>query len=172
MNPAQNIIQKFGGQSALAFLIGKGQTTVQHWGKTGMIPAKWQPILLKLAAEKGIELSAGDFMASSNYQPIALETDGPRIPKATWWGVLPIGEAELPVFVLDDGQRVISRTGATGLLSDRKGGGNLENYLQVAALQKYVPPDLSGLAVEFSIHVTNKRVVGYSAETFLEICRA
>jgi len=172
MNPAQKIILKFGGQSALASLIGKGQTTVQHWGKTGMIPAKWQPILLKLAAQKGIELSASEFMSSPDYQPIVIETGGPKVPMATWWGVLPIGEAELPVFVLNDGQRVISRTGATGLLSDRKGGGNLENYLHVSALEKYIPPDLSGLAVEFTIHVTNKRVVGYSAETFLEICRA
>jgi hypothetical protein len=172
MNPAQRIIQKFGSQSALASLIGKGQTTVQHWGKTGMIPAKWQPRLLKLAAEKGIELSASEFMSPPDYQPIALETSEPKIPKATCWGSLSIGEAELPVFVLDNGQRVISRTGATGLLSDRKGGGNLENYLHVSSLEKYLPPDLSGLAVEFTIHVTNKRVIGYSAETFLEICRA
>jgi hypothetical protein len=171
-NPAVKIIQKFGGQSALARLIDKGQSTVAHWAKTERIPAKWQPKLLKLAAERGVSLSAGDFMSSPDYQPIMLANGEPRVPKATWWGALSIGEAELPVFVLDDGQRVISRTGATGLLSDRKGGGNLENYLQVSALQKYIPPDLSGLSIEFLIHVTNKRVVGFSAETFIEICRA
>src|SRR5207244_963187 len=40
------------------------------------------------------------------------------------------------------------------------------------ALAKYIPPDLSGLAIEFEIHITNKKVIGYSAETFIEICRA
>jgi len=170
MSAARNIIQKFGGQSALAALVGKGQTTIQHWGKTGIIPAKWQPILLKLAAEKGIDLSASDFM---NHQPVHASPDeDSKVPRAAWWGALPIGDMEVPVFVLENGLRVISRTGATGLLSDRKGGGNLENYLQVAALREYIPPDLSGLAVEFSLHITNKKVLGYSAETFLEICRA
>ncbi len=72
----------------------------------------------------------------------------------------------------DNGQRVISRTGATGILTDRKGGGNLGNYLQVEALKKYIPPDLSGLSIEFEIHVTNKMVLGYKAETFVDICRA
>lgn len=67
---------------------------------------------------------------------------------------------------------MISRTGATGLLSDRRGGGNLENYLQVSALAPYMPPDLSGLSIEFQLHITNKRVAGFSAETFIEICRA
>jgi P63C domain-containing protein len=172
MNPAQRVIEKFGGQSALARLVGKGQSTIAHWSKTGSIPAKWQPQLLRIAAENSVNLSSADFMDSPDYQVIKMDDGKPRIPKATWWGVLPIGEAELPVFVLDNGLRVISRTGATGILSDRKGGGNLENYLKVEALAKYLPPDLSGLSIEFSIHVTNKTVLGYSAETFIEICRA
>jgi hypothetical protein len=172
-NPANSIVQKFGGQSALARLLGKGQSTVAHWVKTERIPAKWQPKLLKLAAEQGVSLSAGDFMGSPGNQKMEVAAKGSGVPKATWWGVLPIGEAELPVYVLDDGQRVISRTGATGLLSDGKGGGNLESYLQVAALANYIPADLSGLSIEFEIpHVTNKKVVGFSAETFIEICRA
>lgn len=173
MNPAQRVIQKFGGQSALASLIGKGQTTVQHWGKTGRIPAKWQGELLKLAAARGIELAAADFIEDPSYAPIYIPGDKPKIPEAKYWGVLPLGEAELPVYVLDNGTRVISRTGATGVLTDRKGGGNIESYLQVEALKKYIPPDLPGLTIEFEIkEVVNKRVQGYSAETFLEICRA
>lgn len=173
MNPAQKIIKKFGGQSALAGMLGKGQTTVQHWGKTGRIPAKWQPELLKLAAEKNIELSPSDFMGSPGYSPISLTQDQPKVPKAKWWGHLPIGEAQLPVYVLDNGMRVISRTGATGLLTDRKGGGNLESYLKVEALAKYVPLDLPGLLIDFELEeVVNKTVQGLSAETFIEICRA
>ncbi len=40
MNTAQRVVEKFGGQSAVAKLLGKGQTTVQYWVKTGTIPAK------------------------------------------------------------------------------------------------------------------------------------
>ncbi len=176
-NPAEAVVARFGGQSALARFIGKGQSTVAHWVKTGRIPAKWQSELLKLAEAHGVSLSASDFMPfhahASPGQEIRGKSNEPAgLPKATWWGVLPIGDAELPVFVLDNGQRVISRTGATGLLTDRKGGGNLQSYLKVAALASYLPEDLSGLSIEFEIsHVTNKRVGGFSAETFIEICR-
>lgn len=174
-NPAEGIVARFGGQSALARLIGKGQSTVAHWVKTGRIPAKWQAELLKLAEAHGVSLSASDFMpspASPGQQIQGKSTEPAGLPKATWWGVLPIGDAELPVFVLENGQRVISRTGATGLLTDRKGGGNLQSYLKVAALETYLPEDLSGLSIEFEIlHVTNKKVIGFSAETFIEICR-
>ena len=98
-------------------------------------------------------------------------------PRRNIGGVLQLGDVELPVYVLDNGTRVISRTGATGVLTEQhgkpKGGGNIESYLGVEGLRDYVPADLSGLAVEFEIkEVVNKRVQGYSAETFLEICRA
>ena len=174
MNPAEEVIAKFGSQSALARLIGKGQTTVQHWTKTGRIPAKWQAELLKLAEQQGIALSASDFLGTSpGYQSIALASKTRAIPKAKWLGALTIGEAELPVFVLDNGLRVVSRTGATGILTDKKGGGNLESYLRVEALARYIPPDLPGLLVEFQLEeVVNKTVQGFSAETFIEICRA
>lgn len=58
----KNIVNRFGGQTALARKIGKGQTTVSHWVKTGIVPAKWQPILLELARDEGIPLSAEDFI--------------------------------------------------------------------------------------------------------------
>lgn len=173
MNPAQKIIAKFGGQSALARLIGKRQSTVAHWAKVGAIPSKWQLEVLKLASEQGLEISPGEFMDPPGYQVIQIPSGEPRIPKAKWMGTLPIGEAELPVFVLTNGVRVISRTGVTGLLTDRKGGGNLESYLKVEALAKYLPPDLPGLSIEFELEeVVNKKVIGFSAETFIEICRA
>jgi hypothetical protein len=173
MSSAQKVIEKFGGQSALGRLIGKGQSTVAHWSKTGTIPARWQAELLRLGVAQGIDISASDFMDSPGYQTIPLDTGNAKIPKAKWLGTLSMGEAELPVFVLDNGVRVISRTGATGLLTDKKGGGNLESYLQVGALAKYMPPDLPGLSIEFELaEVVNKRVLGFSAETFIEICRS
>jgi hypothetical protein len=58
-------------------------------------------------------------------------------------------------------------------LTNKKGGGNLESYLRVKALARYIPPDLPGLLVEFQLEeVVNKTVQGFSAETFIEICRA
>lgn len=59
---ARDIIDRFGGQSALAELLGKGQSTVAYWAKTGIIPARWQPKLLSVALERGISLAPSDFM--------------------------------------------------------------------------------------------------------------
>ena len=61
-NIAGQIIQRFGGQSSLAGLLGKRQSTVQHWSKTGRIPSQWHKPLLELAHEKGIALEPGDFI--------------------------------------------------------------------------------------------------------------
>ena len=60
--PAERIVQRFGGQSALAALLGKRQSTVQHWVKTGRIPSQWHEALMDLAAEKGIALEPSDFV--------------------------------------------------------------------------------------------------------------
>ncbi|MCK4825668.1 virulence RhuM family protein [bacterium] len=66
MNTAKIVVGKFGGQSALAGLIGKGQSTVGYWVKTGTIPAKWHAKLLTLAAEEGISLSSDDFIQKAH----------------------------------------------------------------------------------------------------------
>ena len=169
MNSAQRVISKFGGQSALASLLGKRQSTVQHWVKTGLIPSKWHEPLLSLAADNGISLSPGDFILS----PVDRVSPEPHLPIARWHGELPIGEASLPVYVLDDGRRVISRSGAVALLTDRSGGGNLEQYLRVGALKPYLPDDVLSQFIDFSIpEVVNRTVRGLQAETFLDITRA
>jgi hypothetical protein len=165
MNSARKVISKFGGQSALAKLIGKGQSTVQHWAKNGVIPAKWQKQLLDLARSKGIALSPGDFVAT-NPEP-------PHTPLARWTGMLPIGDTALPCYVLDDGRHVISRTGATTLLTDSRGGGHLEHYIEIKALQNYLSPEVPKRMIEFVMPgVVNKTVRGLSAEDFLDICKA
>ena len=61
-NRAEQVIQRFGGQSSLANLLGKRQSTVQHWSKTGRIPSQWHRPLLELAHEKGIALEPRDFI--------------------------------------------------------------------------------------------------------------
>jgi P63C domain len=169
MNSAQRIVSKFGGQTALASLLGKRQSTIQHWVKTGHIPAKWQQPLLSLAKDNGIDLNPSDFVLP----PAAPPPQEPRLPIALWPGELPIGEASLPVYVLDDGRRVISRSGAVALLTDRVGGGNLEAYLRAGALKPYWPEDIVDHFIDFSIpEVVNRTVRGLLAETFLDITRA
>ncbi len=170
MNAAQSVIERFGGQSALAKLIGKRQSTVQHWARVGVIPAKWQGQILQLAQDRGIDISPSDLMPSA----LAREPIPPSsIPTAKWFGTLTLGEVEVPCYVLSDERRIISRTGATDVLTEKKGGGNLESYLGVEALKAYLPEDLPGQMIEFNIpEIVNKTVRGIEAETFLEICRA
>jgi myo-inositol-1-phosphate synthase len=62
-NSAEQIINRFGGQSALANLLGRRQSTIQHWAKTGRIPSQWQKKLMKLARDKGIAIEPGDFVS-------------------------------------------------------------------------------------------------------------
>ena len=61
-NPAELIISRFGNQSSLAALLGKRQSTVQHWAKTGRIPSQWHERLMQLAREQGIALEPKDFV--------------------------------------------------------------------------------------------------------------
>jgi myo-inositol-1-phosphate synthase len=61
-NPAERVISRFGGQSALANLLGRRQSTIEHWAKTGRIPAQWQRPLMSLARGRGIILEAKDFV--------------------------------------------------------------------------------------------------------------
>jgi myo-inositol-1-phosphate synthase len=61
-NAAQRIIKRFGGQSALAALLGKRQSTIEHWAKTGRVPAQWQVPLMSLARQRGVILEAKDFV--------------------------------------------------------------------------------------------------------------
>lgn len=60
---AKDIVDRFGGQTALAKLLGRGQSTVGYWAKSGTIPAKWHSQLLDLAMQIGVPLSPPDFMS-------------------------------------------------------------------------------------------------------------
>ena len=64
-NPAARVIRRFGGQTALAGLLGRRQSTIEHWAQTGRIPAQWQGPLLSLARSRGIVLEAKDFVATT-----------------------------------------------------------------------------------------------------------
>ena len=69
MDVAHYVINKYGGQAALARMIGKGPSTVQHWASSGFIPAKWHAPILQIARDNGIDLSAGDFVQPPSDAP-------------------------------------------------------------------------------------------------------
>jgi len=69
MDPARKIITALGGPNAVARRIGLHRTRVSKWqatreagGTGGLIPVKHIPELVRMAREKGIELSAHDFL--------------------------------------------------------------------------------------------------------------
>jgi hypothetical protein len=69
MEPAQTIIRKLGGPSAVASLLGIHRTRVSSWqrsresgGTGGRIPQNHITTLLAHAREVGVDLSAGDFL--------------------------------------------------------------------------------------------------------------
>lgn len=168
MDTAKKIIQRFGGQTALAEALHTKQSTVQYWAKTGDIPKKWHKAIVETAVRRGLNVAPTDLVAAVHPDSFEL-----TVPTAQWPGALTIGEDELPCYVLEDGRRVITRTGALNFLTGGKGGGNLESYLRVKSLEAFIPNDIEEQFVEISIpQVVNKSVQAMSASAFIDICRA
>ncbi|MGO8671437.1 MAG: P63C domain-containing protein [Capsulimonadaceae bacterium] len=173
MNTARTIVEKFGGQTALAGLIGRNQSAVAHWVRSGVVPGKWRTPLLELARTRGIELSLSDFVPVESPPSTDIAMQPTKLPVAQYPGVLTFGDVELPVYVLDTGERVLSRTGATSVLIGKQGGGNLESYTRVSALSEYIPSDLTSQLIEIEMKgVVNKTVLAMTADTFVDICKA
>jgi hypothetical protein len=174
MSKASDIINKFGGQSALAKMLNKRQSTVQHWYVNG-IPAKWQKPILEIAEENGIDLQPKDFF-DRPIEPVII----PEIPRATHWGELIIGDATLPCYVLETGDRVFSLKGVVvGLIGTE--GGQLAEYIKVNPLKPYLPEELTPTE-EGQIPVLIKfdtggdgftqYALGLPVEKFIDLCVA
>lgn len=99
----------------------------------------------------------------------------PSMPIARWRGALNIIGLEVPCYVLDNGQKVIGRTSATELLTGIKGGGALEKYLGVKALEEFINKDLVlERMVPFRLEEVaglEKAVKGLPADLMIEICQ-
>lgn len=179
MTPAEKVIGKFGSQSELARLIGKGQSTVQHWAKRGFIPSKWHSELLSIAQEKGFDLTPSDFMESPK-DSIIPEVKKASIPKATHWGELEIGETSLPCYVLDIGERVFSLKGVVvGLIGTD--GGQLAEYIKVKTIKPYLSNELTPAENDVIPALINfdtgggafaKYALGLPVEKFMDLCAA
>ena len=121
MNKAKQVIDRFGGQSALAALLGKRQSTVQHWASTGRIPSQWHGQLLELAREKGIGLEPKDFVA----------VDSPEVAPA---------DGKLGVLLV--GLGAVSSTFIAGVEHIRRGTGQpIGSISQMATIRLGKRPD-------------------------------
>ena len=169
------IIDRFGGQSALGKLLGKRQSTIQHWYANG-IPSKWQKPLLELAKTQAINLQPHDF-----FDDAPTEKSAPsKIPHATHWGELQIGEDHLPCYVLETGERVFSLKGmVVGLIGTE--GGQLSEYIKVQSLRPFLPSELipgdgDQIPALIKFDTGNKSFAKYSwglpVEKFMDLCAA
>ena len=99
----------------------------------------------------------------------------PAMPIARWRGTLNIIGLEVPCYVLDDGQKIIGRTSATELLTGIKGGGALEKYIAVKALEPFINKDLVlERFVPFrllEVEGLEKAVKGLPADLMIEVCQ-
>ncbi len=97
------------------------------------------------------------------------------LPVAAYKGVLALGGAEIPCYVLDTGQRVIGRTAFTEAITGIRGGGDLEKYLGVSSLRPFINMDLvlEGM-VAFSlpeVEGLDRSVKGLPADLAIDIWR-
>ena len=121
MNKAKQVIDRFGGQSALAALLGKRQSTVQHWARTGRIPSQWHEQLLELARSRGIGLEPKDFVS----------VDSPEIAPA---------DGKLGVLLV--GLGAVSSTFIAGVEHIRRGTGQpIGSISQMATIRLGKRPD-------------------------------
>ena len=169
MSSSSKIIDKFGGQSALAKLLNKRQSTVQHW-YSKRIPAKWQGKLIKLAEEHGISLTPGEFIYDGEGEDTLEKKED--FPEAIYSGDLKLGEALVDCYVLDNGERVISLRATVKAIAGVESG-SIRSYTEVEGLKPYMDDDyVTNNKIDFKIPGNPTPAKGLRAETFLDICRA
>lgn len=78
MEPAQTVIERLGGATKVAGIVGIHRTRVSNWrrpkekgGTDGAIPQRHHRALLDYALSNSIELKAEDFLAASEAPAIA-----------------------------------------------------------------------------------------------------
>ena len=177
---ALTIISKFGGQTALAKLIGKRQSNIEQWSKFG-IPAKWQPVLLNIAKANDIDLKPEDFFIDTQRkEQIDTIRDTEQIPFATHFGEVQIGSMVLPAYVLNTGQSVFSLRSIVLNLFDSNGG-NLERYIGIKSLKPFLfkesrsgqnDPMLELIRFDTGSQGISKYAQGFPVEKFMKLCVA
>lgn len=137
------------------------KASLARWAKADVIPA------LPNDGEEPVEITI-------NPQDI-VETDDKNLPIAKYRGYLNIVGMDVPCYVLSNGQRVIGRTSATEVLTGIKGGGALEKYLSVRALEPFINMHLvleRMLAFRLlEVEGLERAVKGLPADLFIDICQ-
>lgn len=132
-----------------------------------------------LARWKKASDAAPEASIISDEQAAALELDevpiNTAMPVAVHRGNLNIMGMDVPCYVLNNGVRVIGRTSATEVLTGIKGGGALEKYIAVKALEPFIPIDsVVERMVPFrlpEVEGLERAVKGLPADLFIDICQ-
>lgn len=101
-------------------------------------------------------------------------TEKKKILKATHAGVLPVGDLNLPCYVLEDGTRVLAQVGMMNSLGIRRTS-NLSVFLQGKTLAPFISADLSAIANSPMLFIPphgGQAAYGYKATTLIDICDA
>ena len=126
-------------------------------------------------ARRGAEKPEESTLTESELQDIDVVDSGDNLPTAVHRGSLNIIGMSVPCYVLDNGVRVVGRTSATEVLTGIKGGGALEKYIAVRALEPFIPKDLVlERMVPFrlpEVEGLDRAVQGLPADLFIEICQ-
>lgn len=168
MSPVELVIDRFGSQTEVSRVLGITQSSVSYWSSTGRIPRKHHVPLLAAAAQRGIDLAPSDLVS----QAVRASTESDP-PNAVCEGELSIGTVTVPCYVLENGKRVISRSGALRSIAateETRTGGDLEKYLVPLGFE--FKNRAVNEMIEFTLPGVSKRTAGVTADFFLEICKA
>lgn len=147
-----------------------------------LTPAKRQEIARKAAQARWDKSAASavepEAVLLTPEEELAIDLEPPPsadMPTAIHRGQLNIIGLEVPCYVLDNGVRVIGRTSATEVLTGIKGGGALEKYVAVRALEPFISKDLMlERMVPFrlpEVEGTGNAVKGLPADLLIDICQ-
>jgi hypothetical protein len=96
--------------------------------------------------------------------------------KATHRGILPIGDLQIPCFVLDDGTRVISGRGMTKAIGMKGRGQGVERIATHRTLRAYILDELREALIDPIQFLPSDRakrpLPGYEATILLRVCDA
>ena len=103
----------------------------------------------------------------------AQKPQNPGLPVALFPGTLQIADQSLPVYVLDNGKRVITQTEVVRILTDGSTTAFLGRYLAAQNIANYIDGDaIIQQAIRFTIPGTKFEGLGYEATLLLDICDA
>ena len=95
------------------------------------------------------------------------------LPIALFPGHLQIADQRLPVYVLNNGKRVITQSEVVRVLTDGSTTGFLARYLDAGNLHPYINKEhILSQAIRFSLPGSKLEGIGYEATLLLDICDA